>query len=95
MNKPRSYASPSPGRRYRERTYPFVLSSHKTCFSAGFDECEACKKDAQHCIVYESSKDATETSTIYLCHDHEKLTRYGKFDQVFRDMNRKIDRGSK
>lgn len=91
FNKPHSFGSKPTGTRFRERTYPYIL---KTSNQVGCDgQCEACNKEAKFSIMYESSKTALDVSIIFLCADHEKLTRYGKWDQVFRDMDRKCERG--
>jgi hypothetical protein len=90
FNKPHSFA-PVVFKRQRPRRYPWIFQTRKSFQKGGF--CEACNKPAQFIIDYEASHFSSELSTMYLCHDHEKLTRYGKFDQVFRDMNRKIENG--
>lgn len=91
MNRPRSHAAPII-RRVRERKYPWIFSTRKYF---GACSCEACNKKATQTVEFEASKDEIALSIVYLCDDHEKLTRFGKFDQVFRDMNREIERREK
>lgn len=93
FSKPHSYVSPPSRQQYRERTYPYVISKRKSIDPLA--RCEACLKASNHLIHYYVDKNSIDESTIFLCNDHEKLTRYGKFDQVFRDMDRKIDKESK
>jgi len=88
FNKPHSYPGLTVIKRNRPRQYPYILRTSKYF---GECQCEACDKRAGFTVEYEPNKDSIELSTIFLCFNHEKLTRYGKFDQVFRDMNRKIE----
>lgn len=93
FNKPRGGPEIIRRPRFRERTYPYILKSSSPVSCDG--QCEACDKPAKFSVMYESSKTAVDVSIIFLCSDHEKLTRYGKWDQVFRDMDRKCDKGAK
>lgn len=75
--------------RSRARRYPYILQVTRIPPIDG--PCEACNKGARYIIQFEANKDSLDVSTIQLCDAHEKLTRYGKWDQVFRDMNWKIE----
>lgn len=90
FNKPHSFAPTTPGKRFRERIYPYIIETRHGK-DPNWGACEACKKIAHFSINYEESKDAVHLSHVFLCNDHEKLTRYGKWDQVLRDMDRKIE----
>lgn len=89
FSKPHFSASNGPHRRFRVRTYPYMLERATT--SPINMECEACKRNAYWRIVYEIDSTAPDASVIFLCTEHEKLTRYGKWDQVFSCIDRKIE----
>ena len=92
FNRPHSFGPiRSGGQLFKPRTYPYILEKTKDHSIA----CEACSKPCVARVLYYETKDSKEAYTVYLCSDHERLTRYGKFDQVFRDIDRKCDGGKK
>lgn len=94
FGKPHSYVSPHSSRQEsRPRQYPYILNKSRSVWHVR--ECEACEKTIEHTIRYYPDKNAMEASVVELCNDHEKLTRYGKWDQVFKDIDRKCDKGIK
>lgn len=88
--RPRSYPTPLFIRRNRERTYPWIFNrlDIDRC-----GPCEACAREAKYQVLYEPNKETLNLSSVFLCSAHERLTRFGKWDQVFRDMDRKIGGG--
>lgn len=76
-------------RRYRERTYPYIIRAG-TIATTGL-QCEACKDVATHRIEYENDKQALGTLMVILCTKHERLTRFGNWSQLWKDIDRKIE----
>lgn len=76
--------------KYRSKRYPYIMEVTGVEPLQGI-ECEACKIPALRSVIYEAGPHADKLSTVFLCDFHERLTRYGKWDQVFRDIDLKIE----
>lgn len=92
FNKPHS-SPPVIVRRFRDRKYPYIISSRPIVTWSARIECEACLRTAKFTLEYEPNKDSLDVSVVFLCDAHERQARYSKWDEVFKDMNLKIGNG--